>query len=492
MGQPELSDSNNSRAWQLVIPQSLWSTLNSHLFRNDNDEHGAVILAGVTSTSTGQKLLARELLIAEDGIDYVPGERGYRALTPEFIAKAARRAQRGKWSYIAVHCHGGRNSVAFSSVDLASHERGYPALTQLIGRPVAGLVLAENAAAGDLWLLDGGRLPLSVLSVVGENLRLIRSDDDQSHPVFEAFERQARLLGETGQQHLQRLRVGVVGLGGAGSMAAEMLVRIGVGELVYIDPDTIELSNISRVLGSEPKDGMDRGRPKLPLFRRRSRSGPKLKVEIALTNARRAGLTPRIEVHATDVSDPIAARSLTTCDWIVLAADSQTARHVVNTICHAFLIPVIQVGVKIPVDQKTGEVGSIFCVSRHITPDSGCMWCNGLIDATELQLEATGDEGERARQYVGPDAPAPSVITLNGVAVSVGLTELLLSTAGLLEAAVSGTAHSGYLRYSPRSHRMAYDEPRKDSDCLYCGRNAASLFARGDDALLPVRPSSSI
>ena len=59
--------------------------------------------------------------------------------------------------YLAVHNHGGDTSVGFSSVDLASHESGYPALLQLIGGPVGALVFARRAVAGDLWLPDGTR-----------------------------------------------------------------------------------------------------------------------------------------------------------------------------------------------------------------------------------------------------------------------------------------------------------------------------------------------
>ena len=53
----------------------------SHLFPGDRDEHGAVIAAGYSRTSDGRiRLLARTLHLAKDGVDYVPGKRGYRML----------------------------------------------------------------------------------------------------------------------------------------------------------------------------------------------------------------------------------------------------------------------------------------------------------------------------------------------------------------------------------------------------------------------------
>lgn len=56
------------------------------------------------------------------------------------------------------------------------------------------------------------------------------------------------LLGEDRMERLARARVLVVGTGGVGAYAAEMLCRAGIGRLVIIDPDTVAPSNINRQL----------------------------------------------------------------------------------------------------------------------------------------------------------------------------------------------------------------------------------------------------
>jgi hypothetical protein len=67
--------------WSLTIPETLFDTLDRHLFPGDGDEHGAVLIAGIQHLpGGGTRLLARDLLLAEDGVDYVPGKRGYRML----------------------------------------------------------------------------------------------------------------------------------------------------------------------------------------------------------------------------------------------------------------------------------------------------------------------------------------------------------------------------------------------------------------------------
>ena len=57
------------------IGEPLFKQLMGHLFPGDNDEHGAVIAAGVSRSPRRTDLLAREVFLAQDGVDYVPGRR---------------------------------------------------------------------------------------------------------------------------------------------------------------------------------------------------------------------------------------------------------------------------------------------------------------------------------------------------------------------------------------------------------------------------------
>ena len=63
-----------------------------------------------------------------------------------------------------------------------------------------------------------------------------------------AFQRTARIIGEDGISLLSQKTVAVFGLGGVGSYAAEALVRAGVGHLIFIDKDCVDISNINRQL----------------------------------------------------------------------------------------------------------------------------------------------------------------------------------------------------------------------------------------------------
>lgn len=56
------------------------------------------------------------------------------------------------------------------------------------------------------------------------------------------------LLGKDKTERLRRAHVLVVGLGGVGAYAAEMLCRAGVGQLTLVDADMVQPSNINRQL----------------------------------------------------------------------------------------------------------------------------------------------------------------------------------------------------------------------------------------------------
>lgn len=214
-----------AEGWSLTLPPKLWADLAKHLFQHDGAEHGAVLLAGRADGPRGPRLLARHLLLAVDGTDYVAGRYGHRALSPSFVREAAVRARDDQLAYLAVHCHAGLDHASFSHVDLASHQRGYPALVQITGQIVGGLVFTPHAAAGDLWLPNGTRTQLAEVVIPGGNLLRLRPSPATAAASNLLWDRQARLFGDLGQQTLGRLRVAVVGLGGVGSLLVEILAR---------------------------------------------------------------------------------------------------------------------------------------------------------------------------------------------------------------------------------------------------------------------------
>jgi len=106
-----------TESWTLTIDQPIFEDLMGHLFPGDEDEHGAVLAAGIVTTDRGTRLLARELFKAAGGVDFVPGRRGYRMLTAEFVRDKIRYCRDERLAYLAIHNHGGRDYVQFSEPD---------------------------------------------------------------------------------------------------------------------------------------------------------------------------------------------------------------------------------------------------------------------------------------------------------------------------------------------------------------------------------------
>lgn len=61
-------------------------------------------------------------------------------------------------------------------------------------------------------------------------------------------QRTALLLGDEKMERLRKAHVLVVGLGGVGAYAAEMICRAGVGRMTIVDADTVQSTNINRQL----------------------------------------------------------------------------------------------------------------------------------------------------------------------------------------------------------------------------------------------------
>jgi len=452
----------------LHIPQPLYERLMAHLFPGDFDEHGAVVAAGLAKTSSGYRLLARILFIAKDGEDYIEGKRGYRALNARFINRCITYCRDHHLIYLAVHNHGGTDSVGFSQVDYASHQRGYHALLDIArGMPVGALVFAERAVEADIWFPDGTRSALRHTVVLGSYLQHLWP----SLPRFgeleheELYHRQVLLFGKVGQAHLAKAKVGVIGLGGIGSLVNEYLARLGIGYLVLVDPDRIAESNFSRVVGVTVEDVISKS----------------LKVDIAHRVAKQANPAVQAETISSDLVQEEVAKYLVDCDYLILAADSMRARLVFNALVQQHYIPGVQLGAKVSFDENSGEIQAAYSVVRRIRPGLGCLLCNQLINPTKLAREWKSD-AEREDQHYGTQMPNPSVITLNAVSAAYAANGFLFDYLGL---GVNDSGDELYMRYDHLRNRQERIEPRCDTTCPECSPSDGSRLGMGDELALP-------
>jgi tRNA threonylcarbamoyladenosine dehydratase len=62
------------------------------------------------------------------------------------------------------------------------------------------------------------------------------------------FSRNELAIGKEGLDIMKNSTVAVLGIGGVGSFAAEALARSGVGKLILVDKDTVDITNVNRQL----------------------------------------------------------------------------------------------------------------------------------------------------------------------------------------------------------------------------------------------------
>ena len=114
------------------------------------------------------------------------------------------------------------------------------------------------------------------------------------------------LLGEEKQKRLKEAHLLIVGLGGVGSWAAEMLCRAGVGTFTIIDADVVDVTNINRQM---PALACNVGKPKCDIVAERMRA-----------------INPNVELHVKQIFiDPENVKQLfdeSRFDFVIDAIDT--------------------------------------------------------------------------------------------------------------------------------------------------------------------------
>jgi molybdopterin-synthase adenylyltransferase len=206
-------------------------------------------------------------------------------------------------------------------------------------------------------------------------------------------------LGADSEVVLGTRRVGIAGLGGGGSHVAQQFAHVGIGSFVLSDPDTMEDTNLNRLVGGTRAD-----------VRRKT-----LKVDIA----ERTIKSIRPDAEVLKIADRWQTRGdlFKTCDVIVGGLDSVRAKDELEAFSRRHLISYIDMGMDVH-----GTAGQHLIAGQVMlsSPGTPCLRCMGLVTDKLLEREAA--------KY-GNAGGNPQVVWPNGVLASaaVGLAMQLLS-----------------------------------------------------------------
>jgi adenylyltransferase/sulfurtransferase len=157
-------------------------------------------------------------------------------------------------------------------------------------------------------------------------------------------------IGPEGQAHIRSSRVVVVGCGALGSVAAETMVRAGVGRLTVVDRDFVEESNLQRQSLFDEQD-VARGMPKAVAAEARLRA---INSEVAVSGV------------VADLSGENAAELLRGADLVLDGTDNFETRFLVNDVC-------VREGIPWVYGACVGAYGLALLVRPGVSPCLRCL-----------------------------------------------------------------------------------------------------------------------
>lgn len=390
--------------------------LNEFLFQDYAVERAAILRCRASVTDDEVRFLVRAVHCF-DGADLNHATEHDVSIKSTAFMPVLKAADRSREAIIFVHSHPG-GTAFFSPQDNRTEPPFFrTAFTRIDGALAHGSLIFSDPGTfiGRVWLTGGSTAPLTDLRVIGDRWRFMRSITVHDQ-LPEFFDRQVRAFGPDVQRVLGHLHVGVVGAGGTGSPTIEQLIRLGVGTLTVIDDQAFERSNVNRVYNSGVGDD---GTPKVDIVRR---------------TVAAIGLGTKLRTIQGRITQESVAKALRACDVIFGCTDDNWGRAVLNALALRYLVPVLDLGVKI-----TSEDGAITQVIGRVTtllPGNACLHCRRRIDPERARQESLHpDELARLRGLgyaQGLDEPAPAVVSFTSFIAATATTEFLHRLTGFM------------------------------------------------------------
>jgi molybdopterin/thiamine biosynthesis adenylyltransferase len=388
------------------------------------NESAAFLLAGMKYGDGCNELIVRRLIEIPKS-EYRFQEDYRLEISPRAINGLIGLCEKNGLGVILCHSHPA--GIRYSVSDDFGEKRIAQTLWQFLPDvPLGSILISPDGIRGRIWKSDGTAKPISKITVLGRHLRRISLNDNGigfTDPVDsinnDIFDRQILAFGTEGQSIISKTKVGIVGLGGTGSPTAEQLVRIGVKDFVLIDKDDFDPSNLTRVYGSIYKDAYSKWHKIFHL--------EKKKVDLIYKHLKRINPAVRILKIKDNVVVKNACKALLGCDVIFCCTDDHWGRSIVNQIAYQYLIPVINMGLRI--DSDKGKIRGATGAIHILQSGKPCLWCYELLRAERIRAESlpTHEREVLLREGYVEDisGSAPSVVSLttaiSGLAVTLFL-----------------------------------------------------------------------
>lgn len=439
----------------LTLSGVLHTGARKHLYCGDGLE-AAGLLVCARAPGARLRLLARSFI----AVPYDEcGERtGDRITWPgRYLEAANDTAEAEGLAVMAIHSHPG-GLFGFSALDDASDRIVMPSLFHAGGSIHGSAVMTPDGAIRARIYDAALRVQnVGLVNVVGDDLKYWWSNG--------VITRRRPLAFTSGMtDELGRLTAVVIGVSGTGSVVAEQLCRLGFGLVILIDFDRVKHKNLNRILNTRLADA-DKERLKVEAF------------ADAVVLYRGHGVAVPI---ARPITTREAVEAAASADVIFSCVDTLEARQVSDQMSAAFLQPLFDVGVTIPVRKSTDGPAITDVCGRidYVQPGGSTLQDRGVYTPELLRAEylrQTAPDAHRheieAGYIKGLAEQAPSVITLNMRAASACVNEFI--------ARAFPFRHDPNRRYARTEFSLAACEEEYTSEDAFSASSNPWL-ARGD------------
>jgi len=336
------------------------------------------------------------------------------------------------------------------------------------GRPYCSLIFersdCELSFSGRIY--DRGKwLSVSSMISAGDTVNRWRSQLMPAElSVVESESPTARiqsLMGAQSQMRLQNSTIGVVGNSGTGSPAVLVLARARVGNFVVVDPQRLSTSNLERLQGSEWQH----------------LSLNPLPYKAALMREMIHSINPDANVvpMVGNVLHPNVIDQLLRCDFILGCTDSVHGRVALDELARHYLVPVIDVGVRM--DGTNGTLTEQLVNVAAYRPGLPCAFCRGNVDPYVMNFELMSEFERREKEEQAADAAARGVEAdqyWKGRPQQLHTVGYLTTTAGALVAGYVEGALTGSFQMPHPEFQFDIGQPKigfvaPDLEQLECG-----------------------
>ena len=399
----------------LRICQDDYDTIQGHLSPKDGKEAIVFALCGRTQSANRLVFTVHKILLIP--YDRCVREKDYLYWHTDDVLPFMDQAMDKHMAIMRMHCHPG-GWAHFSKADIATDKEFFGNLMTgwcEDGLPhLSTIMLPDGKIIGRVYFADGTVQILNSVLVIGQRIKTAQYDKKPKGIPPEEALRNVQAFGDGTYNTFKQLRIGVVGCSGTGCHVIEQLMRLQVGELVLVDPDTIEAKNLNRLTGTGKKD-----------------TG-KFKVEFYKNYIKHTDLGVKVLAFPVNLyqSDE-ARRALSTCDIIFGCVDSSSGRMLLNHISTFYLISYIDVGVGLEADGK-GGVSYVGAQMDYLIPGMSTLMSRGSVNSNNVTAELNklyepeAYEQLRKEKYINNvQVDRPAVISVNGLIAYLAVLNLI-------------------------------------------------------------------